>query len=120
MTNGYIFVRSGMYTKVNNVYKLDKAVNLKERANLYKMQEYILGSFVFVIRVDLDIMYDLEESITDFLDEYGYLRFGTGSKGFFDIKAIDLIIPYLDENRIEYELLDDDEIYKITGHKKIK
>ena len=115
MTLGYIYIRSNEYWDNYNAFKLGKTTDIYNRDSTYITSEIKRGYFVMILEIRLDILDNVEKDLQKYFCSLGFhIKFDAGIE-FFDKKIVNYIIPYLDNNNIEYKLLSKDKIDKIIN-----
>ena len=117
MNVGYIYIRSNIHWNVFNAVKLGKTINILDRETTYMTSEIKKGYYILVIEIDLDILDYIELELQSYLIEH-HIYFNGGIE-FYNKEIINLIVPYLQDNDINYKILSQDEINNLTKTKRI-
>jgi hypothetical protein len=108
ISKGYIYVRKHHAYDLYDAVKLGKTCNIVERDATYVTGEIIRGIFLLVIEVDLRDMDNIEDLLK--LEFKKWNIYKNGGTEFFNNHIVNLICPCLDEYRIGYRMLSQEEI----------
>jgi hypothetical protein len=109
----YIYIRSNEYWNTYNVFKLGKTNNILDRESTYITSEIIRGYYVMIIEVDINILDILEKQLQEYFNSLNlHVIFNAGIE-FYEKEIINYIIPFLDDNNINYKLLNKEDIKRI-------
>ena len=119
MDAGYIYVRSNEYWDLYNAYKLGKTSNIPDRENTYITSEIKRGYYVMIIEFNLKILDKIEKKLQIYFNKLNlHIKYNAGVE-FYKKEIIDFIIPYLNQNRIEYKILSTDEIDNLVKKTRV-
>jgi len=114
-SNGYIYIRN--HKSYLSTCKLGKTECLPNRDNIYATGELERGYFYPVFEVLLCQMNIIEKLLQYKFKKYN-IKFDGGTE-FYNKEIISLIEPFLQNNKIKYKKLSDDEIYKLKRKYRI-
>lgn len=117
MNCGYIYIRTNEYWDTYNIYKLGKTKNILDRDQGYITGEVRRGHFVMVVEIQLTILDELEKHLMNYFNDLNLHI--DGGEEFFKKDIIYFIIPYLEQNNIQYKILSKEEISCLTRTKRI-
>ena len=118
MNFGYIYIRQNEYWDLYHAFKLGKTTNIPDREQTYITSEIKRGNYVIIIEIDLIILDDIEKKLQIYFNKLNLsVKFNAGTE-FYKKEIINFIIPYFDNNNIEYKILSENEINKLI--RKIK
>jgi len=101
---GYIYFRDNENYRLNNVYKIGKTKNLKERDSAYLTGEFIKGFFIFLIKVNLDDLTLLDGLLKEMLKPLNI--FASGGTEFYHRNSMNIIKQCMDNTDINYEIIE--------------
>lgn len=117
LDKGYIYVRTHPAYESYNVVKMGETSNIPDRDSEYATGEFIRGRFSLVVEVDLEDRRYIENILQrEFEEWHVYTDAGTE---FFNKKIIDLIIPYLEKERIEHRRLSPEELATLERKRRV-
>ena len=117
---GYIYLRNHKSYEIYNAYKLGKASNIVERESTYKTGEIEKGKFIFVIEVKNNFEEIIEKLLKNHFNKKDLRVYKDGGTEFYKREIINLICPFLDNERLKYRVLTNDEIDNLTREKENK
>lgn len=118
MNFGYIYIRQNEYWDLYHAFKLGKTTSIPDREQTYITSEIKRGNYIIIIEIDLIILDDIEKQLQIYFNKLKLsVKFNAGTE-FYKKEIIDFIIPYFDNNNIEYKILSENEINKLI--RKIK
>ncbi len=118
MDKGYIYIRNHLAYDVMNACKMGKASNIPERDSQYATGEINRGYFILVLEVLHKTMGSIERLLQNKF-KYLNIKYNAGTE-FYNKDIIQLIEPYLDEEKIKYRKLSEKEINKLIRSYRVK
>lgn len=107
---GYIYIRSNEYWDLYNAFKLGKTLNIPDREQTYITSEIKRGVYIIVIEIDSSILDNIERQLQTYFTSLNlHIKFNAGIE-FYKKEIINLIIPFLNTNYINYKILSNDDI----------
>ena len=113
--NGYIYIRN--HVSYENACKIGKTLNIPERDTQYATGELKRGYFENVYEVSIKQMDIIERLIQNEFNELN-IKFDGGIE-FYNKQVINLIEPFLQNNKFKYKKLSDNEIYELKRKYRI-
>ena len=101
----YIYIRSNEYWNIYNVFKLGKTTNIFDRESTYITSEIKRGDYIMIIKVNINILDILEKQLQEYFNSLNLHIIFNGGHEFYNKDIINYVIPYLDDNNINYKLL---------------
>jgi predicted helicase len=111
---GYIYIRHHESYDKYNACKLGKASNIKNRETTYITGEINKGKYLLVIEFSKGKEIIIEKYLEINFKSKGYHIYINGGTEFYNIKIIDLIIPFLNESKLKYRILSQTEINNLN------
>jgi len=117
MSDRYIYIRWTKHWDENDVVKLGKASNLKDRESTYRTGEYNPGKFIFAMDVGEGLASNVEHKLGECFYNFEYWRYTEGGgEEFFDKKILDIITETIETlfPGNNFKILSKDEVEKIN------
>jgi predicted helicase len=111
---GYLYTREHESYELYQAVKLGIASNIPERDSQYATCEIMRGYFSTIIEIPKDKMVTIEKLLKSYFKSLGYHIEYNGGTEFFNIKILDLLVPFLKKLNINFKVLTDDEIAELT------
>jgi hypothetical protein len=106
---GYLYVRDNENYRRDNVYKIGVTKNLFNRNNQYKTGEFTQSEYIYLIKMNFDILYSVDMKMKKILKPYN-LRDNAGTE-FYHRDVMDDIEKAIKSLDVEYCIIQDkDEI----------
>lgn len=115
MTLAYVYVRKHYAYDLFNACKFGITTSIPNRDIQYATGEIQRGVFDIVIEMSDENSKIFEKMFQNYSSTLGYHIKYDGGKEFFNIKIIDILIPYLNKTNIKYRILTKDEINNLTN-----
>ena len=120
MAYSYLYVRRHPSYDLVNACKLGKADNIPDRESTYLTGEVKRGQFVLVLELPKDKAAIIEKMLQNYFAALGYhVRYDGGTE-FYNIDIIPLIVPYMENLAINFRILSDSEINKLTRAARLR
>lgn len=113
---GYIYLRTNETYETHKLYKLGYTSSIPDRDNQYKTGEVYKGKFLLVIKIAQVIL--IEKLLKNYFKPLNV--YYDGGTEFFKKEIIDLIIPFLENTILPFQVLTDSEINKLLRKNRVK
>lgn len=117
---GYIYIRRHESYDMHNACKFGITNNIPERDQQYATGEIRRGYFSNVIEMNIKDTRIFEKLFQNFCKSLNYHVKIDGGVEFFDIKIVDILIPYLNKTNIKYRILSIEEINNLVRKERLK
>jgi predicted helicase len=111
MIKGYIYLRDTEWYNKYNIYKLGITDSIIDRNSNYLTGEPISGDIIQVIEVSLNELHKIDKLLKYHLRKYHFYQ--NGGIEFYDKYIINEIEPILEKYKINYRILNDEEISEL-------
>ena len=117
---GYIYIRRNNWYNKYDLCKLGKTINIPDRDFTYITSEVDRGYFFPIFCVDINFLNKIEKELQNEFIYYNIYK-GGGTE-LYNIKIINLIEPFLQNNNYNYHKLTQEEINNLihSNNKKIE
>ena len=116
----YVYIRRHYAYDKFNACKFGITTNIPQRDTQYATGEIQRGTFEPVIEMSDKNSKIFEKMFQNYSNSLGYHIKYDGGKEFFNIKILDILIPYLDKTNIEYRILSKDEISRLIRKERLR
>jgi|688.fasta_scaffold30425_6 superfamily II DNA or RNA helicase len=116
----YLYIRDNEWYKQHNVYKVGITTSIKDRDNTYITGEIVRGTFIKIYELidkNEQQLKKIDDDFKKYFKEYNIYK-NSGTE-FYDTIIINLIDEYLLKNNIEFKLINEDDLRRITKEKTI-
>ena len=110
--HGYIYLRIYRLFDEYDVCLLGKTTNLRKTNSNYMMNDYVNSSFALVIQIDINLVDYIENELKKKFIQYNL----KDEPEFYSIRIKNLIVPYLQHEKIEFKILSKNEINFLAGY----